>query len=598
VLQGWAIDNSTSTALASSGASSTTTSGASAIKGAGQPRDIRLEGFTAEPKATENVTMVTNLDARDGGDNSALSTDKFFSMFQIWDGQEETPLGETRFAYQNSIKVYDEGGTAHTLTVYFDQVTVSDAGGYRYWEYMVTVNPTEDGRVIDARPWPTPACGQLVMIGTMTFDTSGQLKNMSAFTLASSATGDLGSLANWTPAQFNTNGQPVFTANFTGLTSASGTAESNARNIGINFGLTNANTSAGWATGGAANAAAIGTDPTLLPEFASVRVNADATTNYSGSSSTQIQSQDGYTFGFLQNVSVDSDGLLTGRYSNGVVMELVQVTLYDFHLQVGLQAQRLQPVSRDPRTGRGQRGPANANGYGSISSNSAGAVTWNGRGFVQMISPSAASRPTRRWSPRGRLLQTVIQMKRLPDTQTQPTLHNNRARGRLRGHAVFRTHEGPARRTRRARGARDGCAPPPGLQGLVHDPLAHLADGLRQAQHLVGGHLAQDLLARGVAHLGLDLPGLLVDRELDLHPDPGHEALHRLGQPQEGASAFGFRRAVFGVGLVVAPQVRLLRALLFRSSGRGARAAWCPGSRDAVTSMSASRSPPVSMWSS
>jgi len=413
VLQGWAIDNSTSTALASAG-SSTATSGSSAIKGAGLPTDVRIEGFTAKPKATEQVTMITNLDSRDGNDNVADATNPFFSMFSVWNGQNETPLGETQFAYQSTIKVYDEGGSSHDLTVYFDQVATVSSTGERHWEYMVTVPPSEDGRVIDGQTVRNSGVAGVVMIGTLTFDSAGQLKNMSAFTLASSATGSLSNLANWTPAQFNTNGQPVFTANFTGQPLASGTAEDNARNIGVNFGLTNANTAAGWAVGGAANAAAIGTDPTLLPEFAAIRVNANATTSFSGSSSTQLQSQDGYTFGFLQNVSVNRDGILTGRYSNGVVLELFQITLYDFVNKWGLQRNGSNLFSETRESGEATAGPANANGYGSISSNSLEQSNVDmSAEFVQMITTERGFQANSKMvTAVDGLLQTVIQMKR------------------------------------------------------------------------------------------------------------------------------------------------------------------------------------------
>lgn len=413
VLQGWAIDNSTSTALASSG-SSTATSGSSAIKGAGLPTDVRIEGFTAKPKATEQVTMVTNLDSREGNDNVADATNPFFSMFGVWNGQSDTPLGETQFAYQSTIKVYDEGGSSHDLTVYFDQVATVSSTGERYWEYMVTVPPSEDGRVIDGQTVANSGVAGVVMIGSLTFDSAGQLKNMSAFTLASSATGDLGNLANWTPAQFNTNGQPVFTANFTGQPLASGTAEDNARNIGVNFGLTNANTAAGWAAGAVANAAAIGTDPTLLPAFSDIRVNANATTSFSGSSSTQLQSQDGYTFGFLQNVSVDRDGILTGRYSNGVVLELFQITLYDFVNKWGLKRNGSNLFSETRESGEATAGPANANGYGSISSNSLEQSNVDmAAEFVQMITTERGFQANSKMvTAVDGLLQTVIQMKR------------------------------------------------------------------------------------------------------------------------------------------------------------------------------------------
>ena len=43
--------------------------------------------------------------------------------------------------------------------------------------------------------------------------------------------------------------------------------------------------------------------------MSAVETNALATTNYSTGSTTIFQSQDGYTAGFLQNISVDRDGV-------------------------------------------------------------------------------------------------------------------------------------------------------------------------------------------------------------------------------------------------------------------------------------------------
>jgi len=416
VLQGWEISNDTGSSLASTSSGSSDTSSTSKIKGTGVPKDIRLEGFTAQPKATQNVTMVTNLDAREGGDNSALATDKFFSMFQIWDGQEDTPLGETRFAYQNSIKIYDEGGTSHTLTVYFDQVTVSDAGGNRYWEYMVTVTPTEDGRTLGGQALNTTSAAGVLMVGTLKFDSGGQLRDMSAFTLQSGASGDLKALSNWSPAEFNTDGLPVFTANFTVASGASTATSSNASPIAINFGLTNADpyTSDGWTNTTISNASMVGNAYGNLPGFQSADLASLSTTSYSGSSSTLYQTQDGYTFGFLQSVSVDRDGILTGRYSNGVVLELYQVTLYDFQNKWGLRREGSNLYSETLDSGVSVAGPANGNGYGSISSNSLEQSNVDlATEFVKMISTERGFQANSKViTTTDNMLSTVIAMKR------------------------------------------------------------------------------------------------------------------------------------------------------------------------------------------
>jgi flagellar hook protein FlgE len=415
VLQGWEISQEASASVASGSAASSSESGSSAIRGTGVPGDIRLDGFTASPRATSSVTMVTNLDARSGGDNAALSSDKFFSMFQLWDGQAVTPIGETRYEYQNSIKIYDEGGSSHVMTVYFDQVTVSNAGGNQYWEFMATVDPTKDGRTLGGQDIRDTSAAGILMIGTLKFDSSGQLKDMSAFTLQSGATGDLKALSNWSLAQFNTDGQPVCVANFTLASDASHTSATNASPIAINFGLTNGDpfTSDGWSAS-LSNASQVGNTFANLPGLYDPDPNALATTSFSGSSSTMFQSQDGYTFGFLQSVSVDRDGILTGRYSNGVVLELYQVTIYDFQNKWGLRREGSNLFSETLESGVATPGPANANGLGSISSNSLEQSNVDmAVEFVKMISTERGFQANSKViMTTDTMLQTVIAMKR------------------------------------------------------------------------------------------------------------------------------------------------------------------------------------------
>ena len=413
VLQGWEIERNSGASLASAGGSGAETSTTSGIRGSGAPKDIRMDGFTCSPQATQNVTMVCNLDASDGNDNTADATDPFFAMFKNWNGTQDPPIGDTAYEYQNTLKVYDEGGTSHNLTVYFDQVTASNSSGKLMWEFMVTVDPTEDGRLLSggAAVGDTSAAGVL-MIGTLTFDTGGQLNSMSAFTLPSGAS-NFKSLSSWTPAEFNSDGQPVCTANFTGIESASAATQSQASLLSINFGLTNDDPTAGWANA-VSNAGQIGTDITQLPEFADPSVNSLASTSFSGSSSTLFQSQDGYTFGFLQSVSVDRDGILTGSYSNGQSIELYQITLYDFVNKWGLKREGSNLFSQTLDSGEATAGPANTNGLGSIASNSLEQSNVDlAKEFVKMIAAERSYQAdSKTITTVDNMLQTTIMMKR------------------------------------------------------------------------------------------------------------------------------------------------------------------------------------------
>ena len=76
------------------------------------------------------------------------------ALFDQWDATKKPPMPDTSYATSSSIKVYDEGGTPHTMTVYYDQVATKSnsyeiAGlpaGYTMYEYVVTIPPEEDMR--------------------------------------------------------------------------------------------------------------------------------------------------------------------------------------------------------------------------------------------------------------------------------------------------------------------------------------------------------------------------------------------------------------------------------------------------------------------
>jgi flagellar hook protein FlgE len=63
----------------------------------------------------------------------------------------------------------------------------------------------------------------------------------------------------------------------------------------------------------------------------------DGLTNQAAASSTATaRNQDGYGVGFLSNISIDSEGIVTGIFTNGVSRALAQITLADFSNPAGL----------------------------------------------------------------------------------------------------------------------------------------------------------------------------------------------------------------------------------------------------------------------
>jgi flagellar hook protein FlgE len=231
VLQGWEIDNK-ARSLASS--SAPTASQGTSIKGTGVPVNVVLETFSCPPKHTNNMRLDINLDSGPGNDKNLNEDYPFFSMLQNWNATpnalgEITPLGSDSYAYASTMEVFDEGGQAHKITIYFDRVEQTlntNIDGAKtneiYWEYVVTMDPAEDVRNFGNPPTPAGAVPAqykgLLMSGTLTFNSSGQIKDMTAYVPTSQNMGDMNA---WVEAPLSNNGYPVFAPNFSGRDGAS-----------------------------------------------------------------------------------------------------------------------------------------------------------------------------------------------------------------------------------------------------------------------------------------------------------------------------------------------------------------------------------------
>jgi flagellar hook protein FlgE len=379
-LQGWQVLER-ATSVAATGDS--TSSASTGVKTSGVPQDIKLENFQSPPKYTSHVDMIVNVDSqsedKSTGETAVPADDApFTALFDTYDADavDGIALGDTTYAYQTTIKVYDDNGTSHTLTIYMDPVEYDDvtenAGGKRYWEYIVAVPANEDNRECWDTATDTSKRG-ILMAGTLTFNAGGELENMSAYTI-NDLTLDAADPASWEPANFSQNGYPLCTANFLSSSDASTTTGIEAKNIEINFGLRNKTTT--W-TGSVDNLQELNDLDVSTPAslatingMTSTEISALVTTNYSTGSTTIFQSQDGYTAGFLQNLSVDRDGVITGSYSNGQVLQLFAVTLATFNNNYALYREGGNLFSETRSSGPPITGLANTGGKGSIASNS------------------------------------------------------------------------------------------------------------------------------------------------------------------------------------------------------------------------------------
>lgn len=431
ILQGWEIEKSVN-AIAST---QTVTSPTSKIKGSGVPKDIKLGTFTCQPQHTSSITVLDRLSTTQG-EKTSDTTDPFFAMLKSWDASDpenSSPLGANAFTHQTTMTVYDEGGTKHNLTVYFDRVDKSSVSDWSnsddQWEFLVTMDPLEDTRTFGASPSSystTDASRGLLMAGTLTMSTSGVLKDMTAFVPKNEATTgdvDLNDLGNWVPAPISNNGVPMMVANFSGIDNVSspwaygqsGTqlnTDAVPYMMELNFGISSTNKS--WTTYPTGfTAANVGNQLANLGGMQNVLSSGNTTVAVADTSTSQTK-QDGYGFGYLQNVQVSTDGVVSVRYDNGVTLDLWQITLYDFINTQGLYREGSNLYSETRDSGSPTEGAAGTTGLGQVNSNSLEMSNVDlAKEFVYMISTQRGFQSNSKTiTTVDTMLEQVINMKR------------------------------------------------------------------------------------------------------------------------------------------------------------------------------------------
>jgi flagellar hook protein FlgE len=95
-----------------------------------------------------------------------------------------------------------------------------------------------------------------------------------------------------------------------------------------------------------------------------------STTQYAASSVTNYASQDGYGPGFLQRISINNEGVITGSYSNGQIIPQYQLTLARFNAPGKLYRDGSNLYSETQDSGVPLTGTPGTNGLGTITSNS------------------------------------------------------------------------------------------------------------------------------------------------------------------------------------------------------------------------------------
>lgn len=466
VLQGWKID--------SEHQNPDTNRTSSGIVGTGVPNDVRLDTFTCPPRHTTEITLPVNLDGN-GPDRTKDSADPFFALLKTWNASTpNTPaLGTQQYAYQSTIEVFDESGSSHELTIYFDRVVkdpqqtvVNDDQGETYWEYLVTMKPSEDVRdtnsldpdALSTQPNVPDKLKGILAAGALTFSAStpgtsgggGALKDMSCFVpMPGTDWWDASNqvdLTKFVSAPISQDGFPLIAPNFSGAPGRSsaygnhgGTSgvdytqpNQNAAGtlIALDFGLRNKSNDWSFYPGSPSSGPG-GTADRLASDVKQNKENTwsmvgtaehlpTTMTGY-GLSDNSLnfyehpgKRQDGYTYGDLRYVNVNNAGILTGGYSNGVTLQLFQLTLYDFPSKQNLRREGGNLFTETRESGIPSGGAAGTGVFGTTQGRTLEQSNADiAREFVNMITTQRGFQAnTKAVTTVDSMLETVIQMKR------------------------------------------------------------------------------------------------------------------------------------------------------------------------------------------
>ncbi|MBQ9406125.1 MAG: flagellar hook protein FlgE [Desulfovibrio sp.] len=457
LLQGWKVNNHKSisfndgsTAVGSSNPSK------SSFVGYGTPGDIVLDSWNVPPQQTTNVTVTMGLTNDDNSDRCSSTTNPMTALFNQWDGTNDPPMPDSAYAAQSSINVYDQGGNAHELTVYYDKVNSSKTdstgattykieglpAGYTVYEYVVTMPPADDkrsyGGTYDASTGilsgetkfsDTKMAGML-MTGHLIFNASGELVNQTGYTygaqqeLADNARSELDptALESWQPTKFSNNGLPTFTPNFEGFHLANSVSEAEADEhiIELDFGVRNVNTD--WSAEGGSLAdlsiAEESEEPSV--QYSSLRLMKEPSVQEYASAANAVSptvqdaNQDGFPSGILNNVNITDNGIVYGMYSNGESLPLYQIAMYDFKCEQGLYRQGGNLFSATMESGDPREDVPGENGFGSTKAyNIEQSNVDMAKEFVHMISTQRGFQAnSKAITTTDTMMETVIGMKR------------------------------------------------------------------------------------------------------------------------------------------------------------------------------------------
>jgi|CXWL01.1.fsa_nt_gi flagellar hook protein FlgE len=266
--------------------------------------------------------------------------------------------------FSTSMTVFDTLGNSHLLTTYFTKT------GANSWNYN-TVTAASDVVTANYHTSNVNATLGIVRVGsgTLTFGTDGTLDRESPVIRydTGTATGTAGTI----PGQLQVD--------FVGATAD--------QLIGMNFG------SSVTTDGGS---------------------GLDGTTQFGATSALVQQTQDGFAAGSLQAFSVDANGVINGRFSNGQLRALAQVVLARFPDPIGLTRTGKNTFAQSGNSGQPVNGTPDSAGLGRVLSNSLELSNVDlGESFIDMIAAQRGFQANSRViTTSDEILQELVNLKR------------------------------------------------------------------------------------------------------------------------------------------------------------------------------------------
>jgi flagellar hook protein FlgE len=266
--------------------------------------------------------------------------------------------------FSTSMTVFDSLGNSHLLTTYFSKI------GQNTWNYNVVANSAD---VVTANYDSSNIDASLGIVkvgsGTLTFGTNGTLDRESPVIRYDDGTP--GGTVGATPGQLQID--------FNGATQD--------QLIVMNYG-TSVTTDGGS--------------------------GLDGTTQFGSTSALVQQTQDGFAAGSLQAFSVDSNGTISGRFSNGQLRALAQVVLARFPDPIGLTRTGKNTFAQSGNSGQPVTGTPDSAGLGRVLSNSLELSNVDlGESFIDMIAAQRGFQANSRViTTSDEILQELVNLKR------------------------------------------------------------------------------------------------------------------------------------------------------------------------------------------